>query len=78
MSYIYSKHVDAKHGRSFTFPQMEAELSTEVVEKAKIQKSLNALARELLSRYKRTTTQKKIIGVEFHAITFTFVLDPRD
>ena len=79
MSYQYRIKAPPKDGSfAFSFPCMDAELSGNVVKSSKIGPALNRIAKQLMKQYSKHDRRgdvKDIVGIEFHTIGFTFILD---
>lgn len=58
-----------KVARSFSFPSVEATLTPEIVKDYKMGAALRRFGLDLARQMKEV--RKKVIGVEFHGITFT-------
>lgn len=57
-----------------TFP-LTADLDEDLVKSSKIGASLKRIARQLCKQFKKK--DGKIIGVNFHALEFSFILEPK-
>lgn len=66
-------------GIAFTFP-LDMTLNPEVAKMLKLEPALRRIAKGLLKQHRfagsRDHDPKKIIGVEFHEIGFSYILEP--
>lgn len=72
MKVVFKKTKGNKFG--FTFPACDAKLDKSVVKMSKISPALRRIAKQLHKQFKAEYADKPIVGVEFHAVTFTFLL----
>ncbi len=81
MSYEYRTKPPPKDGSlAFSFPCMDAELSAETIKSAKIGPALRRIGKQLVKQYSngyKTRHGSEVVGVEFHRIGFTFILDTK-
>ena len=62
----------------FSIGQNSIDLDEDVIKGFDLKSVLDKIGTKLLEQYKgkRTSGGKKVIGFEFHEITFTFLLEP--
>ena len=73
MKVVFKKTKGSKFG--FTFPACDAKLDESVVKTSKVAPALRRIAKQLYKQFNAEYGGKPIVGVEFHAVTFSFLLD---
>lgn len=67
-------------GIAFTFP-LELNLEPKMAKELQLEPALKRLAEGLLKQHRfaggRDSDPKKIIGVEFHEVSFSYILEPQ-
>ena len=59
-----------------TFPPSEAALDDDIVDGLKIRKALERFGQTLVAQYDKTGRGSRIIGVNLHSISFSFITVP--